>query len=285
MIVALLPERSIAHISVFPSSVFSISIENYPLLSTHSQALETHRNGLKFWINHFMNGVILDKSFSLVQLSFSHSEKSEPSQAPKIRWWWDKKASRGSLGWFPLVFCTALCRGSDKYLSNWTGWNYETAGSHVCVFISKPCVEAHNVFSCDSLSVPRAGKRNSLFGVTQFTWWETPEMSSHHLQCLPGKSAKMLKLTEVLQKASWLLAVRMFSLWGPKVPRWFLAFRVWLTRATLEATTRGVFLKHHWVAGHRAGGLPGGSCAASPCSLKVQAVPGMFSVLVFSICC
>lgn len=85
MIVALLPERSIAHISVFPSSVFSISIENYPLLSTHSQALETHRNGLKFWINHFMNGVILDKSFSLVQLSFSHSEKSEPSQAPKIR--------------------------------------------------------------------------------------------------------------------------------------------------------------------------------------------------------
>ena len=73
---------------------------------------------------------------------------------------------------------------------------------------------------CDSFSVLRAGKRNSLSGVTQFTWRETLEMSSHGWQCLLGKSSKMLKLTEILQellqKSSWLLAVRMG---GPEVPR------------------------------------------------------------------
>ena len=182
------------------------------------------------WTSHFL----LSNFHFLILKSRNHHK-----QPLKVGWWWDEKASRGSLGWFPLVFCTALCRGSDKYLSNWTGWNYETAGSHVWFFSSKPHVEAHHVFSCDSLSVPRAGKRNSLFGATRFTWWETPEMSSHHLQCLPGKSAKMLKLTEVSQEASWPLAVRTFPLWGPTVPRWLLAFRVWFTWATLEATTRG----------------------------------------------
>ena len=96
-------------------------------------------------------------------------------------------------GWFLLVPCTALCRGSDKYLSNWMGWNYETAGPHVWFFISKPralslghrCQQkteneaCRGSFFCDSFSVLRAGKRNSLSGVTQFTWRETPEMSSH----------------------------------------------------------------------------------------------------------
>lgn len=54
------------HFSVSFKYFFPLPIENYPFLFTHSQASETHRNGFKFWIKHFMNGIIWGKSFSLV---------------------------------------------------------------------------------------------------------------------------------------------------------------------------------------------------------------------------
>lgn len=205
-------------------------------------------------------------------------------------------------GWFLLVPCTALCRGSDKYLSNWMGWNYETAGPHVWFFISKPrplslghrCQQkteneaCHGSFFCDSFSVLRAGKRNSLSGVTQFTWRETPEMSSHGWQCFPGKSSKMLKLTEILQELllgcllwEWLLCG------AQEFPGGFWSSESGLPE-TLEATTHGN-VSFSWstigclgteLERLLQGQAVGGKCEPALGSLEVQGVPGMCSVHV-----
>lgn len=85
-------------------------------------------------------------------------------------------------------------------------------------------------FFCDSFSVLRAGKRNSLSGVTQFTWRETPRDVFSWLAVFSREEFKDVEVDRnIARTTAWLLAVRMVALWGPGVPRWFLVFRVWFT--------------------------------------------------------
>lgn len=68
---------------------------------------------------------------------------------------------------------------------------------------------------------------------------------------------------------------------GPKSPRWLPAFRVWFARATLEATPPMAVCHFPEVplgGCAQSQGLPGGSCAATLCSLKLQGIPGCFQV-------